>query len=216
MPGARPWGQPRTLIGSEMRSQSILFIRHGESEAHIGKAATHIEEVGLTPTGEKMAQEIANELPGQPDLIITSPYLCAWQTAHTTIQRFADVPYAIWQDVREFTYLGSLAGKYLTREERKEKVKKFWERSDPEHQDGNGESFLQLIGRTRRAWEELRQQEGFIVIFTHEQFIRGMQCLLLLRWWDDADIAQERMQYFRKVLWDEPLPYGYVWEGPSL
>jgi broad specificity phosphatase PhoE len=189
--------------------QNVLFIRHGESEAHIGKAATHIEEVGLTLSGKEKALEIARSLSRVPDLIIVSPYLRAWQTASPTMQRFHDTPSIIWQDVREFTYLGSLAGQCLTKQERSGMVNSFWGRCDPDYKDGNGESFSQFIWRARRALARLRQMEGFIVVFTHEQFIRLVQCVLL-EWAEDADVTPEQMQRFREMLLRDPLPYGYV------
>ena len=43
----------------------VLFIRHGESEAHIGKAATHIEVVGLTSSGKEQARLIGAALQEQ-------------------------------------------------------------------------------------------------------------------------------------------------------
>ncbi len=198
-------------------TQQVIFIRHGESDAHVGKAATHIEEVGLTSPGEKKAQEIAATFPHTPDLIIVSPYLRAWQTALPTIERFPDTPYTIWPEVREFTYLGSLAGKCTTRLERSEKVTRFWENAKPEdldHEDldRNGESFVQFVERARYALDRLRRMEGLIVIFTHEQFIRLIQCLLLE--WDDPEVTKERMIRFRTILLDSPLSYGYT-DGES-
>lgn len=189
--------------------QIIVFIRHGESEAHIGKAATHIEEVRLTSNGEKKAREIAAQFLSAPDLIIASPYLRAWETAVPTLQRFPDVPHKIWQDVQEFTYLGSLAGLCLTKQERSGMVNSYWERADPGFRDGNGESFLQFAWRARKVLDRLRQMEGFIVIFTHEQFIRVIQCLLL-QWMEDTEDTPERMRRFRKMLLNDPLPYGYI------
>lgn len=189
----------------------VLFIRHGESEAHIGKAASHIEVVGLTSSGKQQALQIACEFSSSPDLIIISPYLRAWQTAEPTMKRFPDAPHEIWQEVKEFTYLGSLTGQYLTKPERSYMVTKFWSDCKPEHQDGNAESFAQFIMRTRRALQKLAEEleeRDFIAVFTHEQFIRAAQCLLL-KWEKNAEYEPECMKHFRKMLLEYPLAYGY-------
>jgi probable phosphoglycerate mutase len=191
--------------------QQIMFIRHGESEAHVGKAATHIEEVGLTPLGEKKALEIASEFPRAPDLIVVSPYLRAWETADPTIKRFSQTPHAIWPEVQEFTYLGSLAGAFMTKKERSTYVKAYWERSDPRYKDGNAESFFEFVGRAREALDKLRaelKKSNFIVVFTHEQFIRAIQCLLLT-WEEGAEKEAQCMKDFRRILCDYPLGYGH-------
>ncbi len=194
-----------------MRQKQVLFIRHSESESHIGKAASHIEVVGLTEAGKFQARQIATEFAAAPDLLIISPYLRAWQTAEPTMKRFPHVPHEIWQEVREFTYLGSLTGQYLTKEERSGMVKAFWERCDPWYSDGNAESFSAFIMRTRRALLKLTaelERRDFIVVFTHEQFIRAAQCLLL-RWKRDAEYEPECMKHFRTILLEHPLSYGY-------
>ena len=208
MPGKQLDGQREDY--SRINMQRILFIRHGESEAHIGKAATHIEEVGLTLSGKKQAQDIACEFVHAPNLIIVSPYLRAWETAVPTMQRFSDTPHTIWQDVREFTYLGKLAGQCLTKQERKRKVDAYWKLHKPEYKNGNGESFSQFIWRAREVSRRLRdERDGFIVVFTHEQFIRSVQCVLL-EWIENTEVTEDQMQRFREMLLHDPLPYGYI------
>jgi len=191
--------------------QQVMFIRHGESDAHVGKAATHIEEVGLTSLGMKKALEIASEFSRAPDLIVVSPYLRAWETAVPTIKRFSETPHAIWPEVQEFTYLGSLAGAFMTKDERRTYVEAYWDRRDPSYKDGDAESFSAFVGRAREAVEKLRvelKEKNFIVVFTHEQFIRAVQCLLLL-WEKDAENESQCMESFRKMLHDSPLGYGH-------
>src|SRR5260370_20800773 len=87
----------------------VWFIGHGESEAHIGKAAVHTEEVRLTKAGKQQAEEIARILPRAPNLVISSPYLRAWETAAPTFQRFANAPHKMLP-AQEFTLLCSLSG----------------------------------------------------------------------------------------------------------
>lgn len=188
---------------------TVWFIRHGESEAYTGKAAAHSEEVRLTEAGKRQAEEIAGMLPRAPDLIICSSYLRAWETALPTIELFPSSPHKIWP-VQEFTYLGSLAGVSTTKAERRSQVEAYWNRCDPTYRDGNGESFEQLILRARTIIKELKQQRGFIVVFTHEQFIRAIQGLLY-GW---LESSAKHMRQFRQRLLKEPLHYGYILDMP--
>lgn len=186
----------------------VWFIRHGESEASIGKAAAHSEEIRLTDAGKLQAEEIASMLPRAPDLVITSSYMRAWETALPTLKRFPGTPYQIWP-VHEFIYLGSLAGERSTKAERRPKVEEYWQRCDPIYRDGDSESFAQFIQRVRTNIEHLKQQKGFVTIFTHEQFMRAVQGLL--QGWLEA--TTEHMADFRLILKDE-LPFGYVLQMP--
>lgn len=188
---------------------TVLFIRHGESEAHIGKAAKHTEEIRLTKSGLQQAAEIAYMFPREPDLIISSPYLRAWETAAPTLQRYAHVSREIWP-VHEFTYLGSLAGVCSTKQERRVLVDAYWERCDPHYKDSDGESFAQFISRVRTILDRLRRLEGFTAVFTHEQFMRAAQGLLH-GWMEDTQVHMKR---FRERLLESPLPYGCMLEMP--
>lgn len=188
---------------------TVWFIRHGESEAHVGKAAAHSEEIRLTAVGKRQAEEIASRPFRVPDLVISSPFMRAWETALPTLKRFPDVPYEIWS-VHEFTYLGSLSGIRLTKEERRPKVEEYWRRCDPFYRDGDSESFAQFIQRARTTIELLKRQKGFVMIFTHEQFMRAMQWLL--QGWLEA--TAEHMAEFRRLLVQHALYNGYVLEMP--
>lgn len=190
--------------------QKIWFIQHGESEAHIGRASPHIEDVRLTPPGREKARDIAEDFEEAPDLIITSPYLRAWETASPTRERFPHIPCETWPEVQEFTYLGSLAGQTLTKQERSGKARAFWERNDPMHKDGSGESFAELICRASTVLQKLKQQDGFVVIFTHEQFIRAVQSIL--EGWMSLPGEPMPMQRFRQLLDSAPLSYGSILE----
>jgi broad specificity phosphatase PhoE len=189
----------------QQRGAIVWFIRHGESEALIGKAATHSEEIRLTQAGRQHAEKIATMISRSPDLIVSSSYLRAWETALPTLQRYAQIPHTIWP-VHEFTYLGSQAGVCSTRAERRSLVEAYWERCEPTYQDGTGESFAQFISRARTTIDLLKQMQGFILIFTHEQFIRASQGIFH-GWLDDTP---RHMRQFRQRLLDDPLPYGYI------
>src|SRR5258708_2270150 len=98
-----------------------------------------------------------------PDLIISSPYKRAKETAEPICEYFG-MQCKVWTDVREFTYLGSLHGIHSTIEERASKARAFWKQSDPYLRDGDeGETFAEFVQRTRKVLYQLSQRE--------EQFI---------------------------------------------
>ena len=84
----------------------IWLIRHGESIANAGEATQDHRNIPLSELGLKQAQSLALQIPRRPDLIVTSPYLRAQQTAMCTIGRFPDTVTGIWDCVHEFVYLG--------------------------------------------------------------------------------------------------------------
>ena len=83
----------------------IWLIRHGESIANAGEATQDHRNIPLSELGLKQAQALALQIPKKPDLIVTSPYLRAQQTAMCTIGRFPDTVTGIWDCVHEFVYL---------------------------------------------------------------------------------------------------------------
>jgi len=194
-------------VWNEKREPIIWFIRHGESEANVGMATTHTQDVRLTEVGLKQAEEIAHAFTRAPGLIIASPYRRAQETSEPTRLRFPDTRYEIWPEVREFTYLGSLHGVHSTRQDRHARASAFWKMSDPTHKDGEGESFTQFLCRVRKAIERLQQQdERFVVVFGHEQFMRAASWLL--HGWTAETSAG--MGLFRQVLSSSPLPNGFI------
>lgn len=191
-------------------NRTVLFIRHSKSETHAGKAGTCSKRVPLTFCGKDQAQDIANKLTRKPDLIISSPYVRAWQTALPTRRRFPRVPCKVWLDVQEFDYLGVIEGVFSSKEERSELVTEYWEKNDPgwnfECKESECESFAHFIQRTEATLARLQKQKGLIIIFTHEQFIRAVQGLLA-GW---LEPTPEKMRQFRQYLLDQPLPFGAI------
>ena len=64
----------------------VFLIRHGESQSNAGLPTTSPNNVALTPQGRQQARHVADFLKFYPslDLIVTSPYLRAKQTAEPT------------------------------------------------------------------------------------------------------------------------------------
>src|SRR5256885_14957070 len=112
----------------------VWFIRHAESEANAGLRTTHPDTIRLTRRGLAQAEQIARSFGEQPDLIITSPFLRAQQTAQATHLRYPDAPYEVWP-VHEFTFLSSPRWEFSTNHERRPMVTAFWQRQDPHYID---------------------------------------------------------------------------------
>src|SRR5260370_2613134 len=130
---------------------TVFLIRHGESQSNAGLPTTGPKNVTLTPRGREEARHVANFLKFYPylDLIVTSPYLRAKETAESTISMplFRSVPEEEW-NVQEFTYLSSMHQEQSTAEERRPLVDAYWEQCQPSFVDGTGsESFAQFIER---------------------------------------------------------------------
>src|SRR5262245_42062403 len=83
---------------------TVRFIRHGESLANAGGVTSLTPSIPLTALGRSQAVELSRSFTTSPNLIVTSPYLRAQDTATPTAARFPHVPLEVWP-VQEFTYL---------------------------------------------------------------------------------------------------------------
>lgn len=158
--------------------KKIWLIRHGESTANAGAVTDNHKTIPLSLIGQEQAEQISLSFQESPTLIITSPFTRTQQTAEPTIKRFPNVRREVWS-VEEFTYLSPKTCIGTTAAERKERVNEYWERLDPDYVDGEGaESFNMLLSRARTAINRInRLESGFIVMFTHAQFMRAMHVL---------------------------------------
>jgi probable phosphoglycerate mutase len=184
---------------------TVWFIRHAECETNVGLPTADATTAQLTPRGIQQAEQIASALPRCPDLIISSSYLRAKQTAEYTRQRFPHAPVEEWS-VHEFTYLSqSVSGRSTTIDERRTLVDEYWSRLDQHYTDGNGaESFTNLMKRVRGILEQLKNTDAeFIVIFSHGQFI-----LAVLSWLFGLNI--NNMEQFRHFLLANKIPNGAI------
>jgi broad specificity phosphatase PhoE len=175
----------------------VWLIRHAESEANFGLPTADPATITLTGRGHEQAEYLAHALPGPPALVVMSPFLRASQTAQPTIARFPDAPQEVWP-VEEFTYLAQFRGRLTTTEERRQAVEAYWQRSDPFYQDGEGaESFAHFVQRVQQTLERLRTDEqGFVVVFSHEFFIRAAYWSLLST---SFAVTPERMRGFHQL-----------------
>lgn len=184
----------------------IFLIRHGESEANVGLPTCLPECGGLTQRGQAQAEDIAHFLRGYPlDLIITSPYWRAIQTAEPTSFAFHNIPERLpveeVQSVQEFTYLAPKRWACSTTQERLPAVVEYWQMAQPDYVDGPGaESFSAFIERVRTFWGQMREVEREyenIAVFSHEQFINAV---LWLKDHNQPEASSQAMHDFRTLL----------------
>lgn len=176
--------------------KTVWIIRHGESIANAGDATDNHKTIPLSALGRNQAQIITLSLLKPPTVIITSPFDRARQTAEPMIQFSPDAVCEVW-DVEEFTYLSPNTCINTTAAERKIRVNEYWERLDPNYIDGEGaESFTMLLSRANVAIDRLsRLDQGFIVMFTHAQFMRAMYVLKA----SNGEDAKSLMRRFRDL-----------------
>ncbi|HJT55273.1 MAG TPA: histidine phosphatase family protein [Ktedonobacteraceae bacterium] len=194
----------------------IFLIRHGESEANAGLPTSCPESGGLTERGREQAQNVAVFLSYYPlELIITSPYRRAIQTAEPTSFVFHNTPERLIteevQPVQEFTYLEPERWTCSTPAQRRPEVERYWQKADPEDADGLGaESFKDFIERVRKflkRLEDVQEKYENVAIFSHEQFINAALWLIDRK---PAGISSTTMREFRTYLDNNHIPNGAI------
>ena len=199
------FSQPPRLVGfgnSAMRE--IWLIRHAESTANIGATTSSPATIPLTDKGLAQAECVAAYIEKQPDLVVSSPFLRAQQTAAPLREKFPGVEKQEW-DVQEFTYLAPEHCQNTTLTDRKPLVDAYWARSAPNYSDGAGaESFADFLLRVRGMMQRIATQEsGFVVVFTHGQFI---QASMWLMWSNMKEVTPKAMAEFRSFLLSLSVP----------
>jgi len=176
----------------------IFFIRHGQSESNSGAVTEYPKTTNLTDLGRKQADRLAAVLNQPPDLIITSSYSRAIQTALPTMDKYPEARREEW-NIHEFTYLNPMKYYKTTKVDRKPMTKKYWEALDPESHDREAESFYDFYDRCLEAYEKLQGRKERIFIFTHGHVIR------MWMWFFMVGIPQRRLKTMKK--------YSYLRNG---
>ncbi len=136
------------MHGNSVRE--VWFIRHAESVANAGARTREAPTYPLSELGFRQAAQLAPLLPVEPDLIITSPYTRARQTAEPVIARFHRTRVEEWP-VQEVQYLDPALCVDTTQDERRVLSDAYWEKCDPHFAAPNAESFAGFIGRVADA-----------------------------------------------------------------
>lgn len=187
----------------------VWFVRHGESVSNANLPTVHPALSELTAVGWQEAHRVAGVFSATPDLIVTSSYARARETAVPTIQRFPHVPQETWP-VHEFTYLHPERYQGTRGRERGPWAEAYWLRCDPEERENEGgESFAELMSR---GWEVLahcaQRQEKWIVVFSHGMFIRCLLWLLITQY---REPTPEAMRRYGRFLHAIHVPNGAIW-----
>ncbi len=155
--------------------KEVLFIRHAESVANIGKKTTAHDTIPLSEKGKQQAYDLVEKIEDIPDLIVISRYTRTLETAKPFIAKYPTVPVEIW-DVHEFTYLNPQLYNGTSGEERSEAVKQYWETAGIHYRDSyDTETFYELIVRIAKCVSMLSSRsEGRIVVFSHGGFIQNL------------------------------------------
>lgn len=158
---------------------TVLWVRHGESEANAGLPTPDAWTTPLTLEGHRQSLAVAAAIRQRPRLVVFSSMTRAEQTAEHTLARWPLTPAEQWP-VQEFTFLSGAKYAHTTQAQREQGVREYWDRMDPHAVDGPGaESFAQFMGRVEQALERLarvdqRPTDGPVVVFTHGRFMRGV------------------------------------------
>lgn len=181
----------------------VFLIRHAESTANAGAITHDPSSAPLTDKGWQQAREVAEQFTREPQLIVSSPFIRAKQTATPTMTRFYKSEHEIWP-IQEFTYLAPTTCVGTTVEQRKSRVQAYWQQNDPSYIDGDdAESFSMMLLRVRTMLERLAEQSGLVAVFSHGQIIRAAQLILASPTASD----QEIMRAFPKAA---PIPNACI------
>lgn len=160
-------------------AREVWFIRHAESVANAGGRTREAPTYPLSDLGFRQAQQLAQSLPVEPELIVTSPYLRARQTAEPAIARFHRARVEEWA-VQEVQYLDPALCVDTTQDERRVMSHEYWLRCDPHHAAPGAESFVDFTSRVQDAITRARQrEERRIFVFCHGQFMQALAWLTL-------------------------------------
>jgi probable phosphoglycerate mutase len=191
----RPGVDARTM-------KQVFLIRHGESESNAGGRTHAPHATGITTRGQAQAGRLATLWNfGEPQLIVTSPFVRTQHTAEPFIERFSAARREEWP-VEEFTQLCPREWLGTTHVERAPKVAEYWDRADPHYCDGPGaESFTTLFKRVRGLLSRASEtKEDHIVIFTHGTFMQAVMWACIRNAVTDTSGAMKEFFQFSQVV----------------
>lgn len=175
--------------------RTFWLIRHGESTSNAGFPTKDQSSTELTNKGRQQAQLVANTFTQAPDLIVTSPFIRTQQTAEATRQRFPEAQHEEWP-VYEFNSLAHSNYVDTTKFDRRPLARDYWRKRDPHYKDGGeGESFVEVIGRCHDMFQQLRRIDSpFTAVFAHGIF----NSLAMWHWLhlESPELSTKRMGYF--------------------
>jgi len=181
--------------------KTVLFIRHGESEANAGLPTSDPSSIALTAKGFEQAKLVSELIDIEPDLVITSSYIRTQQTADPFLKKYSNIKTEVWP-IHEFDFLSPKECMDTTVEQRKPWVKSFWDKCEVYHTHGEGsESFGDFKSRVLASIKRLEEaEEDNIIIFAHGHVMRAIWQYFITK---DENID---MAYFRDNMSRLPVP----------
>ena len=184
--------------------KQFWLVRHGQSEGNIDKPQPYRGAPPLTPLGWQQVQTFADNFEATPDLIVSSDFIRAQQSAEPLQARFPHVPTETWP-VQEFTPLAKRYYEGVKMSSRRDAFLQFFSDADPNVDNGEGaESFT--MGLQRAADLLIRLQtipQQTIVVYSHATFLR----LVYWAWlYGDVSRAATGMTAFGMLLHSHKIP----------
>ncbi|MCA9982423.1 MAG: histidine phosphatase family protein [Anaerolineales bacterium] len=194
--------------------QVCWLVRHGQSASNAGEMTQDAGSTPLTPLGEAQAVCFAEQFTAVPDLIVSSPFRRAQQTAVPLCKRFPDVPTETWA-VQEFSGLAPYRYQETTQDVRRQHIHTFWNDPDPHFADEpDGESFAVGLARVADFLERLQSHPAErIVVFSHGRFLQLVYWVWLIQDLERAIARKAQFGAFFKTVW---MPNTAVVAGCSL
>ena len=184
-----------------MKSFSFVTL----SAANAGLPSSDPASIALTVTGQEQALALPPKISGIPDLIVVSNYLRTHETAMPLLEAYAHgAACEIWPYTYENIVLAPSKYVNTTTKYRKPFVDEYWEKCDPEYQDGEeAESFVTFIARVQRFVAELTtRRENRIVVIGHGRFF---QAVIWCMQNNNFAPTKEMMLAFRKFCKSNPI-----------
>jgi len=187
--------------------KKIWLVRHGESLSNVGERTDYPHLVRLTSRGELQASEIADTITKKPDLVIYTPYIRTQLSAKPLLEKFPTVTTEEWP-LQEFTYLNPEKYHGTTRNDRKAEKLSYWQKCDPAFSDGEGsESYNEFLARIETGIKQLKNQQGYVIVYTHGHVIRAMLWYLFLIQIKHGEDRFKRYCHLRQAL---SIPNGAI------
>lgn len=184
----------------------LWLIRHGETEVNCGRWSDKPAETCLTPLGKEQAQNAAQQILEPPDLLIKSPLVRAKQTADFILNHWPNTSITTWP-IEELIYLSPSRLCKLSPLAKKKEVEKYWQKNDPHYCDGkDAESFADFLQRVKQFHQQIIQQQGFVIVVGHGQFLKAFQIGLN----HGFKVSSDWMSLFRQTETTNPLKNGEI------
>ena len=184
----------------------LWLVRHGETEVNSGIWSANPTQTRLTLKGKEQAAQSAMQVIEQPDMFFVSPLIRAKETMQFFIDLWPDTPVSI-VPIQEFICLSPSRLSVLDPAVRKEQIKEYWGRNDPFYCDGDdAESFASFLQRIALFHQEIIQQQGYIIVVGHGQFLKAYQFGLI----HGFTVSAAWMQLYHEKETSEPIKNGEI------